>query len=86
MSTFTLENLINRVSIIMLLAFMLSRLGLFRKLVSKKEITLGDKVILSIIFGIFGIIGTYTGIHIQGAIANSELLEFSLVDCWEDRL
>ena len=74
MSTFTLENLINRVSIIMLLAFMLSRLGLFRKLVSKKEISLGDKVILSIIFGIFGIIGTYTGIHIQGAIANSRVI------------
>lgn len=74
MSTFTLENLINRVSIIMLLAFMLSRLGLFRKLVSKKEISLGDKVILSLIFGIFGIIGTYTGIHIQGAIANSRVI------------
>lgn len=74
MSTFTLENLINRVSIIMLLAFMLSRLGLFRKLVSKKEISIGDKVILSVIFGIFGIIGTYTGIHIQGAIANSRVI------------
>lgn len=74
MSTFTLENLINRVSIIMLLAFMLSRLGLFRKLVSKKEISIGDKVILSIIFGTFGIIGTYTGIHIQGAIANSRVI------------
>ena len=53
---------------------MLSRLGLFRKLVSKKEISLGDKVILSLIFGIFGIIGTYTGIHIQGAIANSRVI------------
>ena len=69
-----IENLANRVGIILILAFFLSRGGFFRKLVSKKNIDIMDKMYLSIIFGIFGIIGTYTGIHIQGAIANSRVI------------
>ena len=69
-----IENLANRVGIILILAFFLSRGGFFRKLVSKKNINTKDKLYLSLIFGIFGIIGTYTGIHIQGAIANSRVI------------
>lgn len=69
-----LNNLINRVGIILLLAFFLSRIGLFKKLVIKKNVDLKDKILLAIIFGSFGIIGTYTGIHIQGAIANSRVI------------
>jgi len=70
----SLENLINRVGLILILAFLLSRFGMFRKLVSKKTIKLEDKLLLALIFGLFGIIGTYTGIHIQGAIANSRVI------------
>ena len=70
----SLENLINRVGLILILAFLLSRFGMFRKLVSKKSINLEDKILLAVIFGVFGIIGTYTGIHIQGAIANSRVI------------
>lgn len=70
----SLENLINRVGLILILAFLLSRFGMFRKLVSKKTIKLEDKLLLAFIFGLFGIIGTYTGIHIQGAIANSRVI------------
>lgn len=69
-----LKNLADRVGIILILALFLSRIGLFRKLVSKQNINLKDKVYLSIIFGVFGIIGTYTGIHVQGAIANSRVI------------
>lgn len=69
-----IENLANRVGIILILAFFLSRGGFFRKLVSKKNINTKDKLYLSLIFGVFGIIGTYTGIHIQGAIANSRVI------------
>lgn len=69
-----LNNLASRVGIILVLAFFLSKIGLFRKLVSKQNIDIVDKILLSLIFGIFGIIGTYTGIHIQGAIANSRVI------------
>jgi len=74
MEYLNLENLINRVGLILILAFLLSRLGMFRKLVAKRKISLIDKLALAVIFGSFGIIGTYTGIHIQGAIANSRVI------------
>jgi two-component system sensor histidine kinase LytS len=62
------------VGILLILALFLSKIGLFRKLVSKENINIKDKVLLSIIFGSFGIIGTYTGIPIQGAIVNSRVI------------
>ncbi len=58
----------------MLLAFFMSKIGLFRRLVSKKNITIKDKILLSIIFGVYGIIGTYTGIPIKGALANARVI------------
>ncbi len=69
-----LKSLTNRVGIILVLAIMLSKIGLFRKLVSKQNIRLKDKILLAFIFGGFGIIGTYTGIHIQGAIVNARVV------------
>ncbi|SDZ33320.1 two-component system, LytT family, sensor histidine kinase LytS [Proteiniborus ethanoligenes] len=69
-----LKNLADRVGIILILALFLSKIGLFRKLVSKQNINKKDKIYLSIIFGVFGIVGTYTGIPIQGAIANSRVM------------
>ncbi len=47
---------------------------MFQKFISKKKLEMRDMLILSLIFGIIGIIGTYTGIHIQGAIANARVI------------
>ncbi len=69
-----LKNLASRVGIILVLALFLSKIGLFRKLVSKENIDITDKILLSTIFGVFGILGTYTGIHLQGAILNSRVI------------
>jgi len=69
-----LKNLSNRVGVILVLALFLSKVGLFRKLVSKENIDIKDKLLLSIIFGFFGIIGTYTGIHLKGALVNSRVI------------
>ncbi|MSU01197.1 sensor histidine kinase [Tissierella pigra] len=74
MLVFLLRNLTTRVGILLILALFLSRIGIFRKLVSKENINIKEKVLLSIIFGGFGIIGTYSGIHIQGAIVNSRVI------------
>ncbi|MBU5437411.1 sensor histidine kinase [Tissierella sp. MSJ-40] len=52
----------------------MSKIKMFRRLVSKRNISLRDKLILSLIFGLYGIIGTYTGIPIDGAIANSRVV------------
>ena len=82
----SLENLINRVGLILILAFLLSRFGMFRKLVSKKSINLEDKILLAVIFGVFGIIGTYTGIHIKVQLPTQGLLESLLEDYWGGHL
>lgn len=69
-----LRNLADRVGIILILALILSRTGIFKKLILKQKIENKDKIILSIIFGLFGIIGTYTGIETRGAIVNSRVI------------
>ena len=58
----------------MLLAFVMTRIEFFRKLIVKENTNWKDKLILSIIFGIYGVIGTYTGIPIKGAIANGRVI------------
>lgn len=65
-----LKNLVNRVGVILILALFLSKIGFFRKIVSKQDMNIRYKLYLSIIFGAFGIIGTYTGVPVRGAIAN----------------
>lgn len=67
-------DLVNRVGIIMILAFIMSRVKPVKKLLAKKNIEIKDKLILSLIFGVFGIIGTYIGIYIQGGLANSRAI------------
>jgi len=50
-------------------AFLLLSWGAFRKLVLK-ETSLKDKFVLILFFGTFGILGTYVGVPVEGAIAN----------------
>lgn len=69
-----LKNLASRVGIILVLALFLTKVGLFRNLVSKRNIDIKDRIFLSIIFGVIGIVGTYTGIPLQGAIVNSRVI------------
>ncbi len=69
-----LENLTSRSGIIIILAFLLSKVKIFRRTLTKKDITIVDKLIMAVLFGLFGIIGTYSGIKINGAIANSRVI------------
>nr|WP_202710616.1 sensor histidine kinase [Sporosalibacterium faouarense] len=67
-------HLTNRVGTLIILALILSKVKIFRKLVLKRKITLFEKIILSFVFGGIGIIGTYSGIVINGALANSRVI------------
>ncbi|NLC77112.1 MAG: histidine kinase, partial [Clostridia bacterium] len=66
--------LINKMGFIILFAYLLSRLPQLRRVMLKSKINLRETVFLSIIFGIIGILGTYFGIPVQGAIANSRVV------------
>lgn len=68
------QNLLSRVGLIMLLSFIMTRMKPFRRLVAKQNIDFRDKMLLAFIFGLYGIIGTYTGIPIRGAIANARVI------------
>lgn len=66
-----IKTLINSVGLMILLAFLLSKAAVFQNLILAKKAGIKEKTILAVIFGLFGILGTYTGIPIKGAIANS---------------
>jgi len=69
-----LKNLINNLGYVVIIAFFLSRLSFFKKLIKKDKFNYHELIILSLIFGGFGILGTYIGTEIHGAIANTRLI------------
>lgn len=69
-----LKNLTNNLGYVVLIAFFISRLSLFKKIIQKDRFNNNELIILSIIFGSFGILGTYIGTEVQGAIANTRLI------------
>ncbi|MGV8146531.1 MAG: LytS/YhcK type 5TM receptor domain-containing protein [Alkaliphilus sp.] len=53
-------------------AFLLTRLQVFKRLVVKKDISFKDKVILSVLFGCFGIMGTYLSVRTRTKKENQD--------------
>lgn len=70
-------NLLERLGIFAIIFIFLIHFDTFKRLLTGKA-TRYEKLSLSIIFGIFGIAGTYMGIPIQDAIANSRLVGVAL--------
>jgi two-component system LytT family sensor kinase len=69
-----LKNLTNNLGYVILIAFIVTRLNSFKNIIQKDRFKRIDLVILSIIFGGFGILGTYIGTEINGAIANTRII------------
>jgi two-component system LytT family sensor kinase len=69
-----LRSLTNNLGYVILIAFFVSRIGSFKNIVQKDKFRKRDLVMLSIIFGSFGILGTYTGTEVNGAIANTRII------------
>jgi len=69
-----LRSLTNNLGYVILIAFFVSRIGSFKKIVQKDKFKKRDLLMLSIIFGSFGILGTYTGTEVNGAIANTRII------------
>jgi len=69
-----LKTLINQVGIIVLVAILLSRFKYFRQIITQQRLPFRDIIILTLFFSAFGIFGTYTGIPIKGALANSRVV------------
>jgi two-component system sensor histidine kinase LytS len=69
-----LIGMFNRLGIIVILAFMLSKTKIFIRLLDKNKMSIGHKLLMALFFGMFGMIGTYQGIEINGALANSRVV------------
>jgi two-component system sensor histidine kinase LytS len=69
-----LIGLMYRVGFMIMLALIFSRSSAFHNIFSKEAQTVRDKVLMGIFFGALSIVGTYTGIEVQGAIANTRVI------------
>jgi len=58
-------------TVILLFVFLLSRTRIFKTIMLRREIKDPEKAVLAIFFGIIGILGTYNGLPVHGAIANN---------------
>lgn len=57
-------------SVIIILAYVLSRTRAYAAILAKKQLTFSQQFRMILIFGVFSIYGTLSGIEIMGAIAN----------------
>ncbi len=69
-----LKNLISNLSYVVIIAFTISNLSVFKNIIQKDEFKKFDLIVLSVTFAIFGIIGTYFGTDVNGAIANTRII------------
>lgn len=69
-----LKSLMSNLSYVIIIAFIISNLSIFKKIIQKDEFGKLELIILSLIFAIFGIIGTYSGTDVNGAIANTRII------------
>lgn len=68
-----LLEMIERLSVAATLAFVLSQTSTFRRLINRRN-TFRDALLLTVFFGLVGISGTFAGIPINDAIANSRVV------------
>lgn len=69
-----MTNLISQGGMIAFFSLIFSKVKLFRKIFSKSKMSLIDSAIIILFFAGIGIIGTYTGIPVQGALANTRVV------------
>lgn len=66
-------HLAEKLGMVATIAFILSRTRIFQRLISE-SLSPADKVLLVLFFSAEAIVGTYTGISIEGALANSRVV------------
>lgn len=69
-----LGNIVVNIAILMIIGYILPKMKFFRKTVFEHQKSTVEKVFLGILFGCIGILATYTGIRINGAIANTRVI------------
>jgi two-component system sensor histidine kinase LytS len=60
-----------QLSVVLIFVFFLSKTKVFRNIMLKRETSLAEKIVLSLFFGLIGILGTYNGLPVENTIANT---------------
>ena len=68
------EDILTNISVLVLIAYLLTKITLVKNFVSAENNSIKSKTVMAVIFGAVGIIATYIGIPIQGAIANARVV------------
>lgn len=68
-----LWKMVERMSVVATLAFLLSQFAIFRRMIYRQG-SLGERATIAIAFGLIGILGTYFGIPVGDALANSRVI------------
>ena len=66
-----LITLVDRFALLMFFLFVSTKLNIFKNMLQKDDYKLKDLLIISAMFSILAIIGTYSGVNVEGAIANT---------------
>ncbi len=74
--------LVNSLSLMFVIAFLLSNAKPFRRAMYGEKQTVRGKLLLAVVFGLFGILGTYHGFPVDGAIANSRAVAVVAAGLW----
>lgn len=69
-----LKNLISNLGYVVIIGLIVSNLSIFKKIIQKDEFGRYELTVLSLLFAAFGIIGTYSGTDVYGAIANTRII------------
>ncbi|WP_187355367.1 sensor histidine kinase [Paenibacillus tengchongensis] len=69
-----LLQLLERAALLFMSLFVLTRLPRFRETFNKSSYTVQERVLLSGIFSLFAIFGTYTGINVEGSLVNVRII------------
>lgn len=69
-----LRNLVSQGGLILFFAFLLTRVRFLKKMVLRTRLRFRDALVLILYFSGIGILGTYTGIPIMGALANARVV------------
>lgn len=64
----------NRFATLFVFAYVITRIKGFRRVLGRPALTMQDKLKLSVIFGVFGIIGTYFSVQYYDALLNTRII------------
>ena len=69
-----IKNHLSNMGLLLLIAYFLSKTEIFKNLVTGRKDSPVNKLKMTIVFGLIGILATYTGVSVNGALADGAVV------------